>query len=634
MKRFLILSLLGIVMVSMRSLAAQQDSEDLTEAYFMDELPVVLSASRLAQPISESPAAMTIIDRELIEASGAINIPDVLRLVPGVQVSHISGSNLTAQYHGLADQYPKRMQVLIDGRSVYHSAFGGVHWDTLPFTLNDIERIEVLRGSNASTYGSNAFMGVINIVTRHSSKDRGHQVTLMGGYANTNLAEWRYGGGEGDLSYRLTMSGFSADGFPSYTSTHDYWDSTGVVPASDVPLFTPYLGAIEQRSLERRDDQDIGRFNLRADYRFDNGDDLLFEIGYTHNNRENSLIRGTYDELRPNEDLESSFQFLKWSRNTRQNSHFSLQFSHNRLRFSNEFTEHFIYRNDDLLINLGPVTSGGEMINDRYDLEFQHTPEDMDGWRTVWGMGLRLDQIKGNDLLIDGDDYQREQFRVFANTEKHFGDDDQWVLNAGVMIEHQDDHGTFTSPRMAISHHLDEQTTLRVAASRAYRMPSMFEQYREVSLYSIDPPAAFGIPPYHYKSYSNVGQDVEPEQMTTYEAGLFAVSLQQHVSFDIRLFLEQLRGYIGSVTYQNACVDCDTAPAALGLTPHDLQKYENSGWMDIRGVDLQTRYTPSDRSLFVHSLSLTSAQGKRNKTRDASGAVVSANVTDMDAFIP
>jgi len=224
------------------AVAMQGTPTDLDETYFLGDTPVVLSASRLAQPISNAPASITVIDRELIEASGAITIADVLRLVPGFQVSTISGANQTAQYHGLASQHPKRMQVLIDGRSVYHSAFGGVHWDTLPFALDDIERIEVIRGSNASAYGSNSFMGVINITTRHASQDRGNQFNLLTGYNNTHEAEWRHGGKRGNLDYRFTLGAFTTDGFPDYTDTHDWWDSTGVIPAEDVVSFTHFLG--------------------------------------------------------------------------------------------------------------------------------------------------------------------------------------------------------------------------------------------------------------------------------------------------------------------------------------------------------------------------------------------------------
>ena len=110
---------------------------------------------------------------------------------------------------------------------MYHAAFGGVHWDTLPITLDDVERIEVLRGSNAAAYGSNAFMGVVNIVTRHASQDQGSNVTLLTGYNGTRMATYRFGDRIGNLNYRFSANQTETDGFPNYRWRHIYWDSTG-----------------------------------------------------------------------------------------------------------------------------------------------------------------------------------------------------------------------------------------------------------------------------------------------------------------------------------------------------------------------------------------------------------------------
>jgi iron complex outermembrane receptor protein len=607
----------------------------LSENYFLGDTPLVLSPSRLAQPITNAPAAVTVIDRELIEASGAITIPDVLRLVPGFQVSTISGANQTAQYHGLASQHPKRMQVLVDGRSVYHSAFGGVHWDTLPFSLEDIERIEVTRGSNASAYGSNSFMGVINIVTRHASQDRGNQFNLLTGYNNTHEAEWRHGGKHGNLDYRFTLSAFTTDGFPDYTGTHDWWDSTGVIPARDVLSFTPFVGEINQRTLGREDDQQIARFNFRGDYLFGNGDSLLAETGYVHNDRENSLIKGAFDELRPGEALRSSFQLLKWTRQTGGEGELSLQISHSRLDFDGRHVGTYILvdKDNDLIFNLGPVKGGYQFRNDRYDLELQHTLPGMDGWRTAWGLGVRLDLIEGENLFIDDADEERLQLRLFANTEKQFGEQDQWVFNAGLMLEHYADLGLFASPRLALNHHLNDHFTLRIAASRAYRMPSFAEQYNESALYALDPPGFVSPTPYHYVLNSNRGNDdVDPEELTSYEIGIVSADWIEGLSFDVRLFHEELRNFINNTLYRNGCDGCDSSPPAF--SPHDIHVVENTGWMDIDGAELQVRYSPSNRTTLVFAASRTNASGVSNDAREAEGTLIPGKVDQMDAFIP
>jgi len=153
----------------------------ITEADFLDELPVVLSASRLSQPQNAAPAAVTVIDQGMIRASGFRDIPDLFRLVPGFTVAYTRDNTWGVGYHGLADAFSRRMQVLIDGRSVYTAGFGEVPWASLPLSIDDIERIEVVRGPNSATYGSNAFLGVINIITKDASQVPGSHLSVQAG---------------------------------------------------------------------------------------------------------------------------------------------------------------------------------------------------------------------------------------------------------------------------------------------------------------------------------------------------------------------------------------------------------------------------------------------------------------------
>ena len=137
-------------------------SDDDDELFF--EMPVVLSSNRLEQPISDAAVSITVIDRETIESSGARTIPEVLRLVPGMQVGY-SGNEFGSEpkyvvaYHGHSDEYSKQMQVLIDGRSIHEPFIGGINWKAVPVNISDIERIEVSRGPNMATYGAKQFSG-------------------------------------------------------------------------------------------------------------------------------------------------------------------------------------------------------------------------------------------------------------------------------------------------------------------------------------------------------------------------------------------------------------------------------------------------------------------------------------------
>ncbi len=181
--------------------------------FFHGEAPVVLSATRLAQPQIEAPATISIIDRQMIQLSGAKNIADLFRLVPGMHVANFRGNRAIVGYQGLSSEYPQGVQVLIDGKSEYSPLFGGVNWATFPLLLEDIERIEISRGPNGATFGSNAFQSVINIMTSHSQQLQGSQlkVTLADrGYQRTIF---RHGLHTKQLDLRLSISQLDDTGY-------------------------------------------------------------------------------------------------------------------------------------------------------------------------------------------------------------------------------------------------------------------------------------------------------------------------------------------------------------------------------------------------------------------------------------
>jgi iron complex outermembrane receptor protein len=204
--------------------AAHAGEGVLSEDAFLDDMPIVLSASRLPQPIENAPIATTIIDRQMIVASGFTEVPDLLRLAPGFIVDYYNGYTQAVGYHTLADRFSRRMQVLVDGRSVYEPGLGAVPWNALALTIDDIERIEVVRGPNAASYGSNSFTSAVNIITRHAVLDRG--LSLKTNIGSDGLAEGfvRYeGGGPSDILSLLAIHefarGYSAStgytGFPT-----------------------------------------------------------------------------------------------------------------------------------------------------------------------------------------------------------------------------------------------------------------------------------------------------------------------------------------------------------------------------------------------------------------------------------
>lgn len=190
------------------SFVAASSSLHADEDLFFSELPIVASVSRLPQRQADAPSSVTVIDRAMIKASGARALSDVFRLVPGFQTFAKSDAAPRVNYHGVSDdnEFAPRVQVLVDGRSLYSPLFrGGVNWTLVPVALEDIERIEVVRGSNTTSYGANAFLGVINIITVDPALVRG--VSVAGNHGTQGVRDYtvRTGGSLGESgNFRFT----------------------------------------------------------------------------------------------------------------------------------------------------------------------------------------------------------------------------------------------------------------------------------------------------------------------------------------------------------------------------------------------------------------------------------------------
>ena len=195
------------------SSAGNAQEASVSEDFFFADMPVVLSVTRLQQPLWSTPASVTIIDRQMIRASGATNIPDLLRFVPGFQVAFVTGKRAAVTTHGRGDEYARDMQVMIDGRSIYDPAFGGVSWQDIQLDLESIQRIEVVRGPNAASYGSNSFAGVVNIITEHPAEQQKAVLKALVGEGKNRQLYGRLSETVGDLAFRLAAKHSESDGF-------------------------------------------------------------------------------------------------------------------------------------------------------------------------------------------------------------------------------------------------------------------------------------------------------------------------------------------------------------------------------------------------------------------------------------
>ena len=153
----------------------------ITEDDLFAEIDTISGVTHLQQDLQQVPAAVTIIDRRTIESSTAVDLVDIFRLVPGFQVYFHHANKPGVAYHTPGGEYSRRLEVKIDGRSVYEPLLSSVEWNTLGLELDDIEYIEVVRGSNSPADGSNAFLASINIITRSPLVELGTQYSIDSG---------------------------------------------------------------------------------------------------------------------------------------------------------------------------------------------------------------------------------------------------------------------------------------------------------------------------------------------------------------------------------------------------------------------------------------------------------------------
>ena len=213
-----------------KSLAAQDPkSQDLTQVSLEDLMNIqVTSVSKKEQTLGSAGAAVFVITQEDIRRSGATNIPDLLRMVPGVNVAQMSGSTWAISVRGFNDVFADKVLVLIDGRSVYNPITSGVSWDQQDLPLEDIERIEVIRGPGGTVWGANAVNGVINIITKNAKNTQGGIVSAGGGSETTAQGLAQYGGTIGDKgTYRVfsKYSDIDSTTKPGGGSAQDGWQS-------------------------------------------------------------------------------------------------------------------------------------------------------------------------------------------------------------------------------------------------------------------------------------------------------------------------------------------------------------------------------------------------------------------------
>jgi iron complex outermembrane receptor protein len=504
------LLLLGIPLAWAQTACAQSAWAAVTEADFFDDLPVVLTASRITQSPLDAPAPVTVIDREMIRASGFTEIHDLFRLVPGFLVAEWPWGPPNVINFGMGDARSGRLQVLIDGHSVYNPFSGRVEWQELPIRIDDIERIEVVRGQNASAYGANSFQGVVNLITRNPNTEKGYSASLTVGNRDIREYAGRFAGVSGNLNWRLSLSDRTA---------LNYRD-----------LATERYGGGESIHYQV--------LNGQADYQLNVTDRLHVQLGLS---RGDDTVSALDNDVAPYPRTGDNLLLqVSWQRAYAPGSELVLRYFH----YSRNSSEHYPDQTDWGPVL--PVTVDFGMTMFRDDLEFQQTHTFSPELLGVWGGVLRREGVKSAHYLYEQGEETGFQWQTFGNLSWQFAP--KWTLNAGGMLERHYLTDTLFSPRMALNFHPASNQTFRLSAGRAYRAPTIMNA-RTLETFPLSDGS--GIADVGYISpYA-----IEPEQVDSVEIGYVATFPQWGLHLDTRLFSERYKNYIDDRS-------CDWDPAS------------------------------------------------------------------------
>ena len=537
----------------------------------LESIPIVLTPSRMEQPLNETAAATTILDRRLIKASGIRDLPELFRLIPGMVVNYESGHKANVKYHGLDDSGNARhLQVLVDGRSVYQPAFSRVIWSDLPVAIEDIERIEVVRGPSSTIHGSNAFFGVINIITRNPFDTQGAVARTNIGSDGIKDGFARISDSFGEINYRLSMRHQSDDGFDHNSSGN--------------PRYNHQKGNF---------------LNLQAEIPLSDRDTLTIDLGHKRGDKEDEPSSAAYPLFVSNpyqtEQWDFNSEQIRWTRHLSPDHKVQVQFFH--------------HLSD--VVSLNSQTTAAMALDlsyhdhsyeeERFDLELEDTLIIDDTLRLSSGGSLRRDYWK-SAFYTENRKVKKDTLRAFGNLEWH--PTEKIILHAGAMWEREKSTGgkadSNLSPRVAINHHIDRHNTIRASYSEAVSTPDLLATNTISSLRSGTygaPCAALFTKPcllavgtnYLNETLGLSNTTLKPEHITSREIGWITHLPKQYLDLDLKLFREKI-----SDLYEDTGAESDGDNSNVAVII-------NQNRANISGVEGQIRWSPTSSNTLILS---------------------------------
>jgi iron complex outermembrane receptor protein len=470
----------------------------MEELLFLKEEDESISRG-LAQekPISQAPSNVYVITDEDIRHSGATDLPTVLRRVPGMEVMQMTGADFNVSVRGDNQLPSNKLLVLIDGRSVYEDAYGSVFWTTLPVTLPEIKRIEVLKGPASALYGFNAVDGVINIITKSPDEIKGTILQFGGGELGTIRAAAIHAGTHDKFGYRLSVG----------RDQNQQWRN--------------------RDALALRQD----KVNLHTDYALSPDSKLIFQSGFLSNNRFDGQIYETISETTTG--ITSGFVNLTYQR---------------RNFFVRGWWTYWRDESDETIVpsisRFFRITdSTGSVFQERarntYNVDAQHTLEIGSSHRVTYGVNARHNRFTTHYLFSNGAREERLGFYL----QEEWRASDKITAIAGLRYDlHSEINATY-SPRVALLYSPAPDHTIRLSGSVAYRPPTMYESFinSRGTVFPLGCPPVCGVA----VGTSLLGsRNLKPEQLISYELGYQGWFLKHRLRARVDLFYNQISDLI------------------------------------------------------------------------------------------
>ncbi|MGD8847646.1 MAG: TonB-dependent receptor, partial [Desulfobacteraceae bacterium] len=479
---------------------------------------VIVSVSKKPEMVSDVAAAVYVITQEDIRRSGVTSIPEALRLAPGVQVARITATDWAINIRGLNDQFAQNLLVMIDGRKVYNHVFSGVFWDIQDTVIEDIDRIEVIRGPGAALWGANAVNGVINIITKQSGQTQDWQtVALIGskeqsgsvrnGGTFANGAHYRAYGkffNRGELS-DVGLDSLNESPSPNDAQSSDDWRSgrggfrIDAGPGQGLSENSPDAFTLHSEAYTNRYEKEFERRSI------------IFPSATSTQSAETETSRATGWHV-----------MGRWQHTITSDSETILQ-----LYYDN---------------NQKDYDPGSGQIQTA-DIDFQHRLTSGEIHEIVWGMEYKYITDEFDDsqnIQMDPSRLDQSQWSAFIQDEINFLPD-LLTFVAGTKFEHNEFTGLEIQPSIRTLYTPDTSYSIWGAISRAVRVPSRLELHGQTSDW-LDLPA---INPDELVEVTTQGNsNLESEELTAFELGL-RLKPTPHLWLDTTIFYNDYNNLIG-----------------------------------------------------------------------------------------